>query len=580
MSSFNQRYSRFMRTLGIETVSLVILAGGTAAACGSDAKPCEETQTCLSSPSGGEGGDDAQGGSSNGGKGGTSAEGGTGGAAGTAGAAGAGGTDDEAPTVVSFTPADSDADVERDIEVTAELSEPIDEATVTNASVTLEGPDGEVPGILSVDENVIAFVPDEPLNLLGTYTFTLADTIADLAGNTLADSASAEFQVRDGRWGTPAHPFGQTTTRAIFGFQRNSLGDAVVGMVLSPSLDTIQGAVYAAEEDRWSPVEVLRSSTSMQYVRGAGIDASRRAVVTWSGDSTHGWSRFTDAEGWNEAGALTGVANVAVTSTGEATALWFNSTNYVTRTQDLSDGTLDAEIPFGPFTPDSNVLLVASLDRMAAVGVRTVTNGKELVVSWKGTPSWGPAESLASASEIVAFAVDGDEQGNIVVVWRDVSNVRARIYDRADDNWTQEELVAPAAANATFVRPCMSNGNAIVAFVSIEGVQPTVTAAVYQAGVGWLEDSVVTLDGGTVDGNIAVAIDGAGNALATWSTELRYRRYVAGEAWLATESLLDLDLNLDLYRMWSTIAPDGSVLVVSNDLGGSASPLPWAIRFE
>src|SRR5688572_11660555 len=166
-------------------VALGILTGAVFApiGCGGDFSGCKASRTCP--PRGGEAGDAGAGGESGGGAdtGGSSGEntsgsagvggsstGGTGGTGdmGGAGAGGSGGEDTEPPTIVSFTPNDGDEDVERDVTVRAELSEPIDEATVTNSSVALEGPDGEVTGTLTVDGNVVSFVTDMPFNVLGT----------------------------------------------------------------------------------------------------------------------------------------------------------------------------------------------------------------------------------------------------------------------------------------------------------------------------------------------------------------------------------------------------------------------------
>jgi hypothetical protein len=582
---------------GIRSFHGLIGLGALAAAiagpigCGDDAfSGCKATRTCPpkddTGGSGGEsGGGNDTGGSAGSGSSGRSGSGGaddggndtggndTGGTGGNAGSGGAG--DDEPPTVVSFTPADSDADVERNVEVTAELSEPIDEATVTTASVTLEGPDGEVSGTLSVEDNVITFVPDEPLNLLGTYTFTLADTLADLAGNTLADSESAEFQVRDGRWSTPTYPFGKTVSRTVGVFQRNASGDGVVGMTLSPNEQTIYGSVYQAAADQWTAAAEIRTSNAAINAIGVSVDPMRRAVVTWSdpNNSVWGWSRFTDS--WVNSGGLADSARVAVSSIGEATAIYIGQTSYVTRTQDLSDGSIDPEIPFTAFVPDGSPIPLASLDRMAVIGMQSLTDTKEMVISWKISSGWGAAETLASATEIFSFNADSDEQGNIVVVWREGDQIWSRLYSRAENQWTRELFVTTAPTSSVLRRLDMTAGNAIISF---EDANLMRASAIYEAGVGWIDDSIVTLDD-TSNTAVAVSIDTRGNALAVWGNGFQYRRYVAGEGWLAASSLPNPGLNLD-FGIWAAGAPDGSVLIVGTDTGGTVRPLPWTIRFE
>ena len=582
MRSFRKSRSFVSRALSVETVWLLFVTGGAAAAvaCGSDAKPCEETQTCIPSTDGGEGGDDGQGGSS--GKGGSAGRGGSSGKGGSSGAGngGSGGADDEPPTVESITPSDGSSEVERDIEVTAELSEAIDEATVTETSITLEGPDGEVSGSVSVDENVISFVPERPLYLLGTYTFTIGDTVADLAGNRLAETASAEFQVRDGRWSEPTFPFGETVPRVVTQFQRNALGDVVLGMEIWPDFDAVEGAVFHAAEDQWTPATELRATARLRaYTPGVAIDDARRAVVTWtaSNPTSYGWSRFTDEGGWVNSGALSGSGDVFVTPGGRATAVWSaGSPDWRTLTQDLSNGNLEPEAPF----PAADVLLgpfpVASLERMALVYSRTTAGDQELVVSWKTASGWDTPELLASGAQIGSFSSDSDEQGNIIVVWRENDQIWSRVYQREQAEWTRELFVMPASLDAIVLRPDMTAGGAIVPINSF-GDDPGTWVAVYQAGTGWVQDSIVLLDSEWVGGDVPVALDSAGNALAAWNSEIEARRYVAGTGW---QPSAPPDALINGYYMGAAVAPDGTVLVASTGYEGDAIRGPWTIRFE
>jgi hypothetical protein len=102
-------------------------------------------------------------------------------------------------------------------------------------------------------------------------------------------------------------------------------------------------------------------------------------------------------------------------------------------------------------------------------------------------------------------------------------------------------------------------------------------AAIYEAGTGWIDSSIVSLDDPPDGQDIAVSIDAAGNALAVWQSELRFQRYVAGVGWQTPSSL---QARVDPVYVWSAAAPDGSVLVVANDLEDSPSVYPMAIRFE
>jgi hypothetical protein len=62
-----------------------------------------------------------------------------------------------------------------------------------------------------------------------------------------------------------------------------------------------------------------------------------------------------------------------------------------------------------------------------------------------------------------------------------------------------------------------------------------------------------------------------------WQSELKFRRYVAGVGWQAPDSL---DANVNKYNVFAAGAPDGSVLVVANDLEENPDGAPIAVRFE
>jgi hypothetical protein len=571
--------------------------------CGDDFTGCEATRTCPSkggdAGAGGESGGGAEtggasgsntagsagdGGSSTGGTGGT---GGLGGTAGTedmggAGSGGSGDEDTEPPTIVSLTPSDGDEDVERDVTIRAELSEPLDEATVTSSSVTLEGPGGDVSGTLSVDGSVISFAADRPLDLLGTYTLTLNSEVSDLAGNALAESASAEFQVRDGRWGTPAHPFGTTEARSIQRAKGNTAGDLVAGLVSSPMRDAVYGAVYDATAARWTAAtELPQSAAVSQSITGLGIDRDKRAAIAYAGDIQQGadWSRF-DGMSWSAAGQLPRGSAVAVTASGFALAASADGLNMQTQTMNLSDGTLGSTevLSIGSYTFWTRP--VASLDRLAIIGSRDTPDeqepGNEIFIAWKSA-SWSTPEPIASVPNVEFLASDSDEEGNIIVVWLETDEIWSRFYERARDAWTGPQFVGNTSTYGIVMGVDITAGSAVVA---VNGRNPTdgMWAAIYQSGVGWLQSSVARLDDRELN-PIGISIDPAGNALVVWGPELRYRRYVADIGWQAA-SQLDLNVGDSYSHFAGAGAPDGSFVLVATDFEANPNGVPMAVRFE
>jgi hypothetical protein len=219
---------------------------------------------------------------------------------------------------------------------------------------------------------------------------------------------------------------------------------------------------------------------------------------------------------------------------------------------------------------------VASLNKTALIVTRGIDSyTQEVSVLWKDGSNWSDPQPLGSATEIPDLAADSDERGNIVVTWRQDAELWARIYQRETDTWIPARKVGTTTGYATVPRPEITAGNAIVVADSNSQTEGMLVG-IYQAGVGWVESSVTHLDNRGQAG-IAVTIDAAGNALAVWRSELKYRRYVAGEGWKAASSL---DANVHNTYVFAAGAPDGSVLVVATDLDENPNGLPIAIRFE
>ncbi|HEX6276729.1 MAG TPA: Ig-like domain-containing protein [Polyangiaceae bacterium] len=560
-------------------------------ACGDKFEGCEASRTCPPPNDAGEGGENGNtggtspsGGNTSGGteSGGTSGSSGTSGSGGLAGSddggagAGGGSGDTEPPTVVSFTPSDGDSEIERDVTLTIVMSEAIDPSTVTSTSVMLEGPNGRVPGFVHVEGNTISFAPDAPLILLATYTVTLSDAIADQAGNTLVKTQDARFGVRDGKMSELTYPFGSTTSRLATRLQSNAFGDAVVGMDLRPGLTNVHASTYVAEDQRWTPATSLPGAHG--YTLSVALDASGRAAVAWGTTTTSfGWSRLTDDSQWVPAGALPFWPSMAATSSGRTFALTSDTMGLQSQTLDLSDGTVGSVdlVPFADLGSCADP--VAARERVALICTRSLSSEQELIALWNIGSTWGPPERIASGVDFPSFRAGSDEQGNIVVVWREADEIRSRSYEYASGDWTPNQLLATTSTIADVRELDITAGHAIVGVNSFEPTEG-LWVMVYEPGSGWLETSKVRLDDpGTNGYNITVSIDASGNGLAVWHSELRHRRYRANEGWQPVDNL---GTNVEEYFLFAAGAPDGSVLVVANDLSQNPNGVPLAVRFE
>jgi len=351
-------------------------------------------------------------------------------------------------------------------------------------------------------------------------------------------------------------------------------------MYVSPAGGALSGALYNAANESFTPATDLRSMTGIAFTPfAAAIDPVGRAVLSWSGATAgYGWSRYTAAGTWVDAGTFTTPAWLAVSSEGQAMAYWAQYFNgpWLTRDLDLSNGSVGPDAPTTVTDEWVYVQLVSSLERMALLSTGSEEGISDLTVEWKNGSGWSTRQPLATAA-FTSINVDSDEEGNIIVVWSAEGELWSRVYQRAMDTWSPAAFLAAVPPNAIVYRPDMTAGNAVVSFTT-GAPDPGTWAAVYQSGVGWVESSIVKLDPAwvAVNGPASVALDAAGNALVFWHSQGKFRRYLAGTGWLAPSSLA---ASLAA-QVWAVGAADGSVLAVSTEMNAGAVVAPWAARFE
>jgi hypothetical protein len=328
-------------------------------------------------------------------------------------------------------------------------------------------------------------------------------------------------------------------------------------------------------QDGWTVADDLHGMASFDfYPMYVAIGETGVAVLTWGGHGLDGggWLGFVPDQGWYAAGAQPFPSYAAVTDRGQAVSVAGGyGPDLVSQTMDIATRSVD-EVQQVGLSNRNLYSIVPSLERVA---IFTKASDNIVHVTWHD-PSlgWGTPQPLATSSGNV-FA-ESDEQGNIVALWLETDNTEiwSRVYDRANEEWTQAMLVTTLQAPGWLGGADMAAGNAI----ACAGISDTTRlfCAIYQPGVGWLQNSIreVASDFTAFVGP-GMTIDQDGNALVVWGNEFRHRRYVKGERWLPT-----VPGDVQVIPYGSAAAIDGSVTVVGFHTNISDEVFPAVLRFE
>jgi alpha-tubulin suppressor-like RCC1 family protein len=187
--------------------------------------------------------------------------------------------DEIAPEVVSTTPSDEATGVAVNAPITATFSEAMDEATITDAAFTLDGPGGAVAGAVSYDAQAFkaTFTPAGPLAYASSYAATIGASAADLAGNGLRGDVTWSFLTAATADSTPPQVVARSPLSSAYAVHV----DATVQVTFSESMDA--SSVDAASfKLSWSGGDVAANvfGTGSQYTLQPAAALAERTDYT------------------------------------------------------------------------------------------------------------------------------------------------------------------------------------------------------------------------------------------------------------------------------------------------------------
>ena len=576
--------------------AVMALVSGGLAACGSDfSNDCRETRTCAVT-------DDSQGGENAGGaatgdagaqsKG--AGEGGGGangtdasaGASADAGAGGAGcdqglGCFNEPPTVIAITPSYKESGIDPDSTIVIELSEPLDEATVTVNNIQLLDGDVPVPGQLSYADSTITFTPEKPLEFLVSYEVKVSTGVTDVEGAGLEEAFGSSFTVRDGVWSVNSIVPGTITT-APHELMLNRDGEALVTWI-----GTGEGTCPATA--RWYlRGEPMGIANTFNYERNtfctdvhSAVSPNGFALLSWYEEDNQGQDVATAEFRAGKWGVSTQRSqrydnyNTAVAAADDGSMHYFGAGSdvQVWRTTPAGVWSKQPQTLSGP-TPLAapSVAVAKNGDALAAwVDSDSGAHMRILVSSYSSSAQvWSSVDVLpGSTSNVVngndrgAPSVAFDDENQPLVIWQRGSELVATRFDRSQSIWGGFVNIAggvtPLVKGHAEPFPLVFDGRTFVAAYTTTEELPTGILATrihtvhYDHDVGGWVQSEDMSDAQTkpVARLPRLGADAHGNRLLVWASLVKkdvytfsYRRFdAAAGAWLGPKPIDDVTIN-------------------------------------
>lgn len=439
------------------------------------------------------------------------------------------------PSVAGSTPIPGEKDVDILEPIVLVFSEPMDAASVTTDSLTVEAGGARVEGAVSCAGELCTFQATRPLPYREAVRVTVSTAVRDVAGRPLASAYTLNFTTRGRQWS--ASPAQVQTVRPglVPDVAVDGQGAALAVWVQGGADGTFRP--YAARRPphgAWSAPQVLDTQHAGEADRPVvAVNAAGVGVAVWElrvgADTRLYAAEYAPESGWSAPKPIeqgtgpVGHARVAVDAQGHALVLFQQrdgataSVWAVRRVAGVGWGSplrLEASVaPVGP------VLTADGAGNALAAWVAVETDGTRSVWARRFNPqgSWAAVESVAALVDEAAPAVALSADGSATAVFRrraedgSLSILARRFVPGA--GWEAEALLGRGSPTWGEVAVAMDRwGRALVAWTGLGGSGPVLRLARYTSETGWQEVDVAT--GGATQP--VVGADGQGNFHLLW----------------------------------------------------------------
>ena len=248
-------------------------------------------------------------------------------------------------TVLQVSPEDARTDVQVETRVGFQVDAPIDPATLSTDTFFVTDPQGtKIVGDLRLDEDdpsVVVFKPDDPLDVITTFTATITTELAAQGGATLQEDYDWVFKTLDSEWGLSEWIESSGTGRSddqriVVDAQSNAIAvwEFTTTLTGSNPPTGIWSSRYT-RVDLWGQPEQIDAGDGGSRKPDLAVDGAGNAFCVWeerkddgSQESTIWANRYEFEQGWGtperlQASVLPSLRPaVAADPDGNAIAIW------------------------------------------------------------------------------------------------------------------------------------------------------------------------------------------------------------------------------------------------------------------
>ncbi|MGB5696611.1 MAG: Ig-like domain-containing protein [Polyangiales bacterium] len=427
--------------------------------------------------------------------------------------------------VLETSPVEGSASVQVETRIGFRINAPIDPATLTGDNFFVTDSDGTpVQGALAIDEpDTAVLTPDEPLNVLTTYTATITTGLSSPGGAMLEQDYDWQFTTLDSAWGV-SEWLEQVSTG--LSSRPQVAVDAQSNALAAWEYEVVDGTGIWANRytrvDLWGEPEQIDDGSGGAAKPRLAADDAGNGFVVWE-QTTPGTSivniwtnRYTVGEGWG---------TPALLQNGEVT---------------------QARSPAVAADPAGNAIAVWVQREMSG------TNQVVWAIRYEPGTGWGTAAPIddmptPTAGEVTAVGMDDD--GNAIAVWARPTVPTAG--GRSEVLWANRYTAGLGWETATLIKPDSetraldqrlsvgAGGDAFVVWTQNDPLRGDIADVwgVRFSGATWGEPDRID-DYDDADKLLPdIAVDGSGIAHAVWSQtdpdfqNIWANQYTPGSGW-------------------------------------------------